>query len=183
MVGLRRRVGSFLPTFGSFVGKACGRGRERCWLIKCASGDGTRGRAQVLLDFWQSDQGEDLTGCDPPRFLGRHGERTAHQQFGRLAGVQSLPVKVRAPSRHRVEGRVKSRAVYPTSQDAYGSGSLGHGEDPAFDVLPSTSRGAGASLEPLEEELLDYEDDVGEHATPVLRGVVTETPEAIPKVV
>ncbi|KAJ1179863.1 hypothetical protein NDU88_005096 [Pleurodeles waltl] len=39
-------------------------------------GDGSIGRAQVLLDFWQSDQGEDITGCDTPRFLGGHGEAT-----------------------------------------------------------------------------------------------------------
>ncbi|KAJ1123584.1 hypothetical protein NDU88_002052 [Pleurodeles waltl] len=110
-------------------------------------------------------------------------QTTVHRQFERLTGVQSLPVKVRAPSRHQVEGRVKSRAVYPTSRETYGSGSLGQGADSVFDVQPSTSRGAGASVEYLEEELLDYEDEVDEHVTPVLSGVVKEAPQAIPKVV
>ncbi|KAJ1187362.1 hypothetical protein NDU88_004138 [Pleurodeles waltl] len=143
------------------------------------SGDGSIGRAQVLLDFWQSDQGEGITGCDTARFLGGHVEATVHQQFGRLAGVQSLPVKVRAPSRHRVEGRVKSGAVSPTSREPYGLGSLGQGADSVCDVQPSTS----ARVECLEEELLDYEEEVDEQVTPVSRGVVKEMPRTISKVV
>ncbi|KAJ1105808.1 hypothetical protein NDU88_003212 [Pleurodeles waltl] len=72
--------------------------------------------------------------------LGGPGERTVHQQFGQLADVQSLPVKVGAPFRHQAEGRVKPGAVYLTSRDAAGAGSLGQGVDPVVDVRPSTSR-------------------------------------------
>ncbi|KAJ1144199.1 hypothetical protein NDU88_010501 [Pleurodeles waltl] len=145
-----------------------------------ASGDGSVGRAQVRLDFWQSVQGEGPTGCDAPHVLGGHGERTVHQQFGRLADVQSLPVKVGAPFRHQAEGRVKPRG---TSREAAGAGSLGQCDDPVVDVRPSTSRGAGASFESIEEELLDYDDEVEEHVTYVQRGDNMKKPRVVPKVV
>ncbi|KAJ1156591.1 hypothetical protein NDU88_009309 [Pleurodeles waltl] len=80
-----------------------------------ASGDWKAGRAQVMLDFWQSGQGVGLAGCDSHHVLVRHGDHAVHQQLGRLAGVKSLLVRVAAPVRHRAEGRVKPRAVYPTS--------------------------------------------------------------------
>ncbi|KAJ1175153.1 hypothetical protein NDU88_000444 [Pleurodeles waltl] len=129
----------------------------------------------------QSEQGEVISGCDTSRFLGGHGEVTVHQQFGRLAGSQSLPVKVRAPSRHHFEGRVKSGAVYPTSREPDGLGSLGQGADSVFDEQPSTSRGSSARVECLEEELLDYNEEVEEQVMPASNGVVKETP--VPKVV
>ncbi|KAJ1198383.1 hypothetical protein NDU88_002224 [Pleurodeles waltl] len=146
------------------------------------SGDGSIGRAQVLLDFWQSEQGEVIPGCGTSGFLGGHGEVTVHRQSGRLAGGQSLPVKVRAPSRHRFEGRVKSGAVYPTSREPDGLGTLGQGADSVFDEQPSTSRGASARVECLEEELLDY-DEVEEQVIPASKGVVKEMPHTVPKVV
>ncbi|KAJ1105822.1 hypothetical protein NDU88_003226 [Pleurodeles waltl] len=148
-----------------------------------ASGDGKVGRAQVVLDFWQSDQGEVLAGCESPHVSGGHGVQTVHQQFGQLAGVQSLPVKVGAPLRHWAEGRVKSGSVYPTSREAAGHGALGQGDDPVFDVRPSTSWGASASLERVEEELLDYDEEVEEHVASVPRDDSMETPRVVRKVV
>ncbi|KAJ1104627.1 hypothetical protein NDU88_002037 [Pleurodeles waltl] len=76
---------------------------------------------------------------------------------------------------------VKSGAVYPTSWEAARHGALGQGDDPVFDVGPSTSRGASASLERVEEELLDEE--VGEHVAPVPRGHSMEMPRFVRKVV
>ncbi|KAJ1154274.1 hypothetical protein NDU88_007028 [Pleurodeles waltl] len=89
---------------------------------------------------------------------------------GRLADVQSLPVKVGTPFGHRAEGRVKPGAVYLTSWEAAGAGSMGQRDDRVGDVRPSTSRGAGVSLERIEEELLAYDDDVEGHVTSVQRG-------------
>ncbi|KAJ1174630.1 hypothetical protein NDU88_006450 [Pleurodeles waltl] len=59
-----------------------------------ASGDGKAGRVQVMFDLLQSGQGEGLAGFDSPHVFGGHGDHAVHQQFGRLAGVQSLLVKV-----------------------------------------------------------------------------------------
>ncbi|KAJ1208129.1 hypothetical protein NDU88_003518 [Pleurodeles waltl] len=101
---------------------------------------------------------------------------------GRLADVQSLPVKVKAPFRHRAEGRVKPGTVYLTSREAAGAGSMRQCDDPVVDVRPSTSRGAGVSLERIEVELLDYDDEVEEHVTSVQRGDAMK-PRVIPKVV
>ncbi|KAJ1094323.1 hypothetical protein NDU88_007401 [Pleurodeles waltl] len=94
---------------------------------------GSRGRAQVLLDFWQPGVEEDNAGCDAPRFLGRLSEVTVHREAGRPSGGQSLPVKARAPLVHRKEGRVKSGAVYPTEREAVAVCSLGHGAGSVFD--------------------------------------------------
>ncbi|KAJ1143174.1 hypothetical protein NDU88_009485 [Pleurodeles waltl] len=101
-----------------------------------ASGDGKAGRAQVMLDFWQSGQGEGLAGCDSPHVLSGHGDHAVHQQLSRPAGVKSLPVRVGAPVRHRAEGRLKPRVVYPTSQETARHGVLGQSDDPVFDVRP-----------------------------------------------
>ncbi|KAJ1209295.1 hypothetical protein NDU88_004673 [Pleurodeles waltl] len=57
------------------------------------------------------------------------------------------------------------------------------GDDPIFDVWPSTSRGASASLERVEEELLDYDKEVEEHVVSVPRGDSMETPRVVQKVV
>ncbi|KAJ1151919.1 hypothetical protein NDU88_004698 [Pleurodeles waltl] len=112
-----------------------------------------------MLAFWQSDQGEGLAGYDSPHVSGGLGDQTVHQQLGRLAGVQSLPVKVGAPIRHRAEGRVKFGAAYPTSQEAAGHGALGQGDD------------------------LDYDKEVEEHVTSVPRGDWMEMPRVVRKVV
>ncbi|KAJ1142944.1 hypothetical protein NDU88_009256 [Pleurodeles waltl] len=117
------------------------------------------GRAYVSLDFWQSDNGEGPPGCDTSHASSGHGVQASHQQLGRLAGEQSLPVKIRAPSEHRPEGRVKPRAVYPTSQETTGVGPLGPQID-SDDARPSTSQGAGVGWRRMEQDLLDYEDDV-----------------------
>ncbi|KAJ1149795.1 hypothetical protein NDU88_002600 [Pleurodeles waltl] len=69
-----------------------------------------------------------------------------------MVGDQSLQVKVRVPSEHRPEGRVRPGAVYPTSGETAGAG----------DAQPSTSQGAGAGWASMDEELLDYEDDTEE---------------------
>ncbi|KAJ1145184.1 hypothetical protein NDU88_011475 [Pleurodeles waltl] len=105
----------------------------------------------VIISDEQADQVEGPSGCDTSHVLGGHGERSCHRQLGRLAGEQSLPVKVRAPLEHRAEGRVKPGAVYPTSQELAGVVPLGQRND-SEDVQPSTSRGAGGGLYRVEEE-------------------------------
>ncbi|KAJ1138395.1 hypothetical protein NDU88_004781 [Pleurodeles waltl] len=135
-----------------------------------------------MLDFWQPGQDEGLAGCDSPHVLGGHGDHAVHQQFGRLAGVQSLPVRVGAPVGHRAEGRVKPRVVYPTSWDAARQGTLGQSVDPVFDVRPSTSRGTGSNLEHIEEELFDYDEEVETPVASVPKGCVKEMPRVVQKV-
>ncbi|KAJ1118631.1 hypothetical protein NDU88_006820 [Pleurodeles waltl] len=57
----------------------------------------SRDKAKVLLDMWQPAFQEVRAGCDAPRFPGRPGDVTVHQDAGRHAGGQSFPVKARAP--------------------------------------------------------------------------------------
>ncbi|KAJ1206862.1 hypothetical protein NDU88_002255 [Pleurodeles waltl] len=141
---------------------------------------GSKGRAQVLMDFWQPGVEEEGAGCDAPRFTGGLSEVTVHREAGRPSGGQSLPVKVRAPLVHRKEGRVKSGAVYPTARESVALCSLGHGAGLVFDdEQPSTSRGAGARFERQDEDWLDYEEDVEEQAIPVANLVSTP---AVPEV-
>ncbi|KAJ1137194.1 hypothetical protein NDU88_003607 [Pleurodeles waltl] len=125
-----------------FKGTVCGE----------ASSTGAIGRAYVSLDFWQPDSGEGTSGCDTSHASSGHGVQASHQRSGRMVGDQSLPVKVRAPSEHRPEGRVKPEAVYPTSGETAG----------VDDAQPSSSQGAGAGWAYMDEELLDYEDDMEE---------------------
>ncbi|KAJ1179406.1 hypothetical protein NDU88_004640 [Pleurodeles waltl] len=108
------------------------------------------GKAYMSLDLWQPNSGEGTSGCDTSHGSGGHGVQVIYRQSGRIVGDQSLPVKVRAPSEHRHEGRVRSGAVHPTSTEAAGP----------VEAQPSTSRSAGADWDALDEELLDYEDEV-----------------------
>ncbi|KAJ1092756.1 hypothetical protein NDU88_005866 [Pleurodeles waltl] len=124
-----------------------------------ASGDGTAGMAQVRLDFWQPGHGASQSGCDSPHVLGRHEDYLATRRLGRPACGKSLPLRVEAPLGHRIEEKVKPRAVRLTSWDASGYGVGGHDICPGTRVLHSTSRGAGLTMERLEEELLDYEEE------------------------
>ncbi|KAJ1200871.1 hypothetical protein NDU88_004692 [Pleurodeles waltl] len=156
-----------------------------------APGDYIEDEVILISDEEIEEQGRHkiVRGVGNVNFASNSGQQAGywevmvHRQFGRLAGGQSLPVKVRAPSRHRFEGRVKSGAVYPTSREPDGLGSLGQGEDSFFDEQPSTSRGASARSECLEEELLDYEEEVEEQVMPASKGIVKETLHTIPKVV
>ncbi|KAJ1215918.1 hypothetical protein NDU88_003524 [Pleurodeles waltl] len=134
----------------------------RCTICGEASGDGKAGMAQVRLVFWQPGHGASQTGCDSPHALGRHEEYMATQRLGRPAGGKHLLVRVGAPLGHRIEEKVKPGAVRLTSQDASGYGVGGQDICPGTGVLPSTSRGAGLTLEQFEEELLDYEEEVHE---------------------
>ncbi|KAJ1181728.1 hypothetical protein NDU88_006930 [Pleurodeles waltl] len=77
------------------------------------------------------------------------------RRSGRIAADQSTPVKVRAPSVHRKEVRVKPGAVYLTSGEKFG----------VADDQPSTSQGAGAGLAVMDEEALDYDDKFVEPVT------------------
>ncbi|KAJ1152790.1 hypothetical protein NDU88_005565 [Pleurodeles waltl] len=129
----------------------------------------------------QADQVAVPSGCDASHVLGEHGERPSHRQFGRLTGEQSLPVKVRAPLTHQAEGRVKPGAVYPTSRELAGVGPLGQ-RSGLEDVQSSTSQGAGGGLYPIEEELLDYDDDVEEEVLPIQQGDVVKSRD-VPRVV
>ncbi|KAJ1118601.1 hypothetical protein NDU88_006791 [Pleurodeles waltl] len=51
--------------------------------------------------------------------------------------------------------------------------------DPVFDVRPSTSRGTGSNLEHIEEELLDYDEEVETPVASVPKGCVKETPRVV----
>ncbi|KAJ1201980.1 hypothetical protein NDU88_005784 [Pleurodeles waltl] len=137
---------------------------------KCANRD----KEEVLLVRRKPAFEEVSAGCDAPRFSGRPGDLTVHQDAGRHAGGQSFPVKAWAPLIHRKEGRVNSGAVYPTTREAGVRCSLGHSAGSNLeDEQPSTSWGAGASFDMQEETLLDYEEDEEEQnarvAVPVLR--------------
>ncbi|KAJ1157948.1 hypothetical protein NDU88_010645 [Pleurodeles waltl] len=123
-----------------FKGTVCG---ERC-------SSGAIDRAYVSLDLSKMVVGP--SGCDTSHVSGEHGLQAIHQRSGRIVGEQSLPVKVRAPSLHRLEGRVKPGAVYPTSGETFG----------VNESEPSTSRGAGGGLASMEEELLDYDEEFEE---------------------
>ncbi|KAJ1120288.1 hypothetical protein NDU88_008462 [Pleurodeles waltl] len=119
-----------------------------------------RGEVSVLANRWQPGLQDFSAGCDAPRFLGRLSEMAVHQDAGRHAGGQSLPVKARALLVHRKEGRVNSGAVYPTAREAGARCLLGHSAGSVLDdEQPSTSWGAGASFARPEETLLDYEED------------------------
>ncbi|KAJ1208055.1 hypothetical protein NDU88_003445 [Pleurodeles waltl] len=141
-----------------------------------------RDKGKVLLDRRKPALQEVSAGCDAPRFPGRPGGLTVHQDAGRHAGGQSFPVKARAPLIHRKEGRVNSGAVYLTTRETVVRGSLGHGAGSVLEnEQPSTSWGAGASferLERLEETMLDYDDDEDDQdtrvAAPVLQSTVPE---------
>ncbi|KAJ1128281.1 hypothetical protein NDU88_006660 [Pleurodeles waltl] len=147
------------------------------------SGDGSIGRTQVLMDFWQAGLDEGNPGCDAPRFSGGLSEVTMHREAGRPAGGQSVSVKVGAPLGHRHEGRVKSGAVYPTAREWVLSGSLGHSAGSVLDEQPSTSRGASARFESTEEEWLDYEEDGEEQVMPALKSVAKRATQSVPEVV
>ncbi|KAJ1179113.1 hypothetical protein NDU88_004349 [Pleurodeles waltl] len=125
-----------------FKGTVCG---ERC-------SSGAIDRAYVSLDLSKMVVGVGPSGCDTSHVSGEHGLQAIHQRSGRIVGEQSLPVKVRAPSLHRLEGRVKPGAVYPTSGETFG----------VNESEPSTSRGAGGGLASMEEELLDYDEEFEE---------------------
>ncbi|KAJ1109655.1 hypothetical protein NDU88_007015 [Pleurodeles waltl] len=125
-----------------FKGTVCG---ERC-------SSGAIDRAYVSLDLSKMVMGVGPSGCDTSHVSGEHGLQAIHQRSGRIVGEQSLPVKVRAPSLHRLEGRVKPGAVYPTSGETFGDN----------ESEPSTSRGAGGGLASMEEELLDYDEEFEE---------------------
>ncbi|KAJ1153174.1 hypothetical protein NDU88_005936 [Pleurodeles waltl] len=125
-----------------FKGTVCG---ERC-------SSGAIDRAYVSLDLSKMVVGVGPSGCDTSHVSGEHGLQAIHQRSGRIVGEQSLPVKVRAPSLHRLEGRVKPGAVYPTSGETFGDN----------ESEPSTSRGAGGGLASMEEELLDYDEEFEE---------------------
>ncbi|KAJ1175220.1 hypothetical protein NDU88_000511 [Pleurodeles waltl] len=78
------------------------------------SSSGAIGRAYVSLDLRHPEVGECPSGCDTSHVSSEHGLQAIHRRSGRIVGEQSVPVKVRVPSVHRLEGRVKPGAVYPT---------------------------------------------------------------------
>ncbi|KAJ1192117.1 hypothetical protein NDU88_001429 [Pleurodeles waltl] len=147
------------------------------------SGDGSIGRAQVLMDFLLAGLDEGNSGCDAPRFSGGLSEVKVHREAGRPAGGQSVSVKVGAPLGHRREGRVKSGAVYPTARESVLSGSLGHSAGSVLEEQPFTSRGASARFESTEEEWLDCEEDVEEQVMPAVKSVAKRATQSVPEVV
>ncbi|KAJ1139738.1 hypothetical protein NDU88_006105 [Pleurodeles waltl] len=114
-------------------------------------------------DEVQPDSGEGPSGCDTSHVSSGHGLQVSHQRSGQMVGEQSMPVRVRVSSEHRPEGRVKPGVVYPTSGETAG----------IDDAQPSNSQGAGAGWASLEEELLDYEDDLEEPVMSRQRVVLT----------
>ncbi|KAJ1191642.1 hypothetical protein NDU88_000958 [Pleurodeles waltl] len=145
----------FVDSSGAvFKGTVCGE----------ANRDVSVGRAFISLDCWQQGSGGVPAGCDTSHAYSGHGAQERHPRSGRIVGGQSLSVKVRAPSEHCEEGRVRSGAVHPTSGECIG----------AADVQPSTSQGAGAGWTCGDEELLDYDDEVEDPVTFLKRAVVAE---------
>ncbi|KAJ1189037.1 hypothetical protein NDU88_005789 [Pleurodeles waltl] len=112
------------------------------------SSSGAMGRAYVSLDVRHPEGGEGPSGCDTAHASGGHGLQAIHWRSGLIVGDQSMPVKVRAPSVHRKEVRVKPGAVYLTSGETFG----------VAEAQPSTRQGACADLAFMEEEVLDYDD-------------------------
>ncbi|KAJ1205647.1 hypothetical protein NDU88_001075 [Pleurodeles waltl] len=127
-----------------------------------AGSSGALGRTYVSLDFWQPDSGGGTSGCDTSHVSGGRGVQAIYRRSGRMVGDQSLPVKVWAPSEHRHEGRVRSGAVHPTLRE----------RDGPDEAQPSTSQGAGAGWAYLDEELLDYEEELEVPVTSKKRVVV-----------
>ncbi|KAJ1115438.1 hypothetical protein NDU88_003662 [Pleurodeles waltl] len=114
------------------------------------SGSGSRDRAIVQPDFLQANFGEGPSGCDTPPASGGQGVKAVYRPSGRMVGDRSTPVKVRAPSAHRPEGRARSGAVRLTSRDAVR----------VRDAQPSTSQGAGDGWDDWCDDLLDYDEDL-----------------------
>ncbi|KAJ1096668.1 hypothetical protein NDU88_001803 [Pleurodeles waltl] len=128
-------------TSGRFLsGKVCGE----------TSRSGVKDRAFAQLDFLQANFGEGPSGCDTPPASGGQGVKAVYRPSGRMVGDRSTPVKVRAPSAHRPEGRARSGAVRLTSRDAFR----------VPDAQPSTSQGAGDGWEEWCDDLLDYDEDL-----------------------
>ncbi|KAJ1159839.1 hypothetical protein NDU88_000343 [Pleurodeles waltl] len=121
-------------------GKVCGE----------YSGYGSKDRVMVQLELLQASFGEGPSGCDTPPVLGGQGVKAVYRPSGRMAGGQSTPVKVRAPSAHRPEGRARSGAVRLTSRETHR----------VREAQPSTSQGAGDGWDDWCDDLLDYEEDV-----------------------
>ncbi|KAJ1130745.1 hypothetical protein NDU88_009093 [Pleurodeles waltl] len=120
-------------------GKVCGE----------TSGSGLKDRAIVQLDFLQANFGEGPSGCDTPPASGGRGVKAVFQPSGRMVGDRSIPVKARALSVHRLEGRARSGTVRLTSRDA----------TRVRDAQPSTSQGAGDGWDDWADDLLDYDED------------------------
>ncbi|KAJ1190640.1 hypothetical protein NDU88_007378 [Pleurodeles waltl] len=114
------------------------------------SGSSAGERAIVHLDVSQAVWSEGPSGCDTPPASGGQGVKEVYRPSGRMVGDRSTPVKVRAPSTHRAEGRAQSGAVRPTSRDA----------SRVCDAQPSTSQGAGDGWDEWCDDLLDYDEDL-----------------------
>ncbi|KAJ1107059.1 hypothetical protein NDU88_004456 [Pleurodeles waltl] len=120
-----------------------------------ASGSGSVDRAMVKLDVLQPNFGEGPSGCDTPPAMGGQGVKAFYRPSGRMVGERSLPVKVRAPSAHRPEGRARSGVVRLTSGDSAR----------VRDARPSTSQGAGDGWDDWNNDLLDYDEELEEQVT------------------
>ncbi|KAJ1124094.1 hypothetical protein NDU88_002556 [Pleurodeles waltl] len=128
----------------------------------CGETSGSGDRAIVQLDVSQANWGEGPSGCDTPPALGGQGVKAVYRPSGRMVGDRSTPVKVRAPSAHRPKGRVRSGAVRLTSRD----------EARFCDAQPSTSQGAGDGWDDLDDDLLDYDEELEVQVTSKQRDTV-----------
>ncbi|KAJ1178761.1 hypothetical protein NDU88_004003 [Pleurodeles waltl] len=144
-------------------GTICGDARE----------DGRSGMAQVRLDFWQPGQGAYQSGCDSPHVSGGHEDYKGNQRFGRLSGVEQLPVRVGAPLGHRDEVRAKPGAVRATLREAAVQGSGSSDTGPGIAKSSSASQGASSQSE-LGEELLEYDEEEAVHEVAVQIGAPVE---------
>ncbi|KAJ1204045.1 hypothetical protein NDU88_007826 [Pleurodeles waltl] len=116
--------------------------------------------AQVRLDFWEPRYGASQSGCDSTHALGGREEQFSTRRLGWWACDKRLPVRVGAPSGHRLEERARPGEVCLTSGEASGPGFGFQAVYPVAEGEPSTGRGAGfAELEHIEEESLDDEDE------------------------
>ncbi|KAJ1106476.1 hypothetical protein NDU88_003877 [Pleurodeles waltl] len=124
-----------------------------------ASGNGTAGMAMVRLDFWQPGLGAPQSGCDSTHALGGREEQSTTRRPGQPACDPRLPVRVGAPSGHRLEERAKPGSVRLTSGEASGPGSGIQEIYPMIKGEPSTSLGAVLVEQEVIKELLDYEEE------------------------
>ncbi|KAJ1190366.1 hypothetical protein NDU88_007104 [Pleurodeles waltl] len=106
--------------------------------------------------------------------LGEAGKIAAPMDFIEDDVILIIDEEIEVQGRNRVvrgEGNVKF------------AGNSRQPVNSVFDEHPSTSRGASARFECLEEELLDYDEEVEEQVMPAMKGDVKETPHIVPKVV
>ncbi|KAJ1172235.1 hypothetical protein NDU88_004083 [Pleurodeles waltl] len=115
--------------------------------------------AQVRLDFWQPGTAGLQAGCDSFPALGVSEEQASLLRLRQWAERQRTLMGVGAPSVHRPEVMVRSRATHLTSRASIGA-AVYVLQKKVINKELSTSRRADSFLHiyRLEEEVLDYDE-------------------------